>query len=126
MVAVHFTKGCLVDESIARPTEIAFRVFAPVGQAANGTESDFAGKVKVLTDGKAGGRLKQGEEEGKHHQGTGSHPPLEKGWQRRIRQVPMKIPRMAPCFSKASRVYVEQVGMKRHFPGPRKGLRIHR
>ncbi len=53
---------------------------------------------------------------------TGSSPPLQKGWQRKIRFTPSQVPFNTPYFATASIVYVEQVGSKRQ-EGGKKGER---
>ena len=45
-----------------------------------------------------------------HFSGAGSYPPLEKGLHRKIRQIPNKIPTIAPWLLIHSMVYCEQVG----------------
>ena len=45
--------------------------------------------------------------------GTGSWPPLQKGWHRARRHTVYKKPHRAPCFPIASMAYWEQVGRKR-------------
>ncbi len=49
--------------------------------------------------------------------GTGSYPPLQKGWQRIRRQATSRDPRTKPCVLKARAVYSEQVGWKRQEGG---------
>lgn len=46
--------------------------------------------------------------------GTGSAPPLWKGWHFTIRLHSNKIPLINPCFFKASTPYSEQVGWNLH------------
>jgi hypothetical protein len=41
---------------------------------------------------------------------TGSWPPLQNGWQRNIRFMPIQVPFSAPYFSTACFVYSEHVG----------------
>ncbi|HSI89332.1 MAG TPA: hypothetical protein VK918_09770 [Pyrinomonadaceae bacterium] len=41
---------------------------------------------------------------------TGSWPPRQSGWHRKMRFVPIHTPFMTPYFSTASRAYSEQVG----------------
>ena len=49
--------------------------------------------------------------------GTGSNPPGLNGWQRTIRRAPSHPPRSTPYLSIASRVYCEQLGIKRQLGG---------
>ena len=49
--------------------------------------------------------------------GTGSKPPLCKGWQRPIRFTPIHPPRVTPCFAMASIMYSEHVGVNLHDGG---------
>jgi hypothetical protein len=49
--------------------------------------------------------------------GTGSSPPRQSGWQRRMRQSPSQAPRQAPCADTASMKYCEQLGWKRQWKG---------
>lgn len=55
--------------------------------------------------------------------GTGSYPPGEKGWQRRMRRAPSHSPCSTPCSSIACAVYSEQVGVKRHVGGVKRDTR---
>ena len=49
--------------------------------------------------------------------GTGSCPPLQKGWQRRMRHTASPLPRRIPWRSIASIAYWLQVGENRHIGG---------
>ena len=51
---------------------------------------------------------------------TGSWPPLQNGWHRNIRLIPIQVPFNAPYFSTACFVYSEQVGSNLQ-AGGRKG-----
>jgi hypothetical protein len=55
--------------------------------------------------------------EARRYGGTGSCPPRQNGWQRRIRQTAYALPRKIPCRSTASIAYWLQVGEKRHIGG---------
>jgi hypothetical protein len=42
---------------------------------------------------------------------------LQNGWHRKIRFIPIHVPRKAPYFSTADLVYSEHVGSNRHAAG---------
>ena len=49
--------------------------------------------------------------------GTGSYPDPPHGWQRAMRFTPSQPPFKTPYLRIASKVYCEQVGVKRHAGG---------